>query len=255
MNFNIMRYKVPGRWGAALMLAAVMWAGAASPAAAIDLNPANYFQLTYDPVTFDKNSVTAGETFHATLKGKASCTRTLPFSPSQATIELRIIASHDAGGGPLTLNESYVISIKPFPHKKGETFEIECSIPLKMPSSAAPGDYTVTGKLIEAKVKILFFWQGVTGAFPKEYSMGTVEVIDPETAALAVETPIAASESPAPESAPPPDTNPEPDGLTEPTPEQPGATSNGWVVLLLVVIVAAAATGATLLIRHHKKGR
>jgi len=67
------------------MLAAVMWGAYAAPASALDLNPANYFKLTYEPVTFDKTEIAAGETFHAVFKGKASCTKTLPFSPSQAT--------------------------------------------------------------------------------------------------------------------------------------------------------------------------
>ncbi len=226
-----------------------------SPAAAIDLNPANYFQLTYEPITFDKTEISAGETFHATFRGKASCTKTLPFSPSQATIEFLIVAVSDASGDSLTLNESYVISVDPFPRKKGETYEIDQQIPLEMPSSAAPGNYNVTGQLIEARVKILIIWQGVTGAFPKEYSMGTIKVIEPEAAPPAVETPQTASESPtqATESAPPPITTPEPSASPEPVPEQPESTKNRWVVPLLVIIVVAAATVTVLLIRRRKK--
>jgi len=241
------------------MLAVVMWGSCASPAGALDLNPSNYFKLTYEPVTFDKTEVFAGETFHAFFKGKASCTKTLPFSPSQATIELRIVASPDAGGDILTLNESYVISIDPFPHKKGETYEIDRTIPLDMPSSAAPGEYAVTANFIEAKVKILFAWPNITGAFPKEYSMGTVEVIDPETYAPSSETPPTTPGSPAtaqsngPEPAPAATPSPEPTATPEPAPQPSETSISRWVVLLLVIIVGAAITGITLFIRHRRK--
>jgi len=239
------------------MLAAVLWVAYASPVAALDLNPANYFKLTYEPVTFDKTEVAAGETFHATFKGKASCTKSLPFSPSQATINWRVIARHNASGAGLTLNESYVISIDPFPHKKGETFEINQTIPLNMPSNAAPGDYTITGQLIEAKVKILFLWQGVTGSFPKEQSMGTVKVIGPETAPPAQEPMPTASESKAPAlaSAPAPAATPAPEPVIspEPSPEPPETNINWWVVLLLIVLVGGGIAGITLLLRHRRK--
>jgi len=254
MRCNIKRHKILGRWGAALMLAAVMWGAYAAPASALDLSPANYFKLTYEPVTFDKTEITAGETFHAVFKGKASCTKTLPFSPSQATIELRIVASHDAGGDLLTLNESYVISIDPFPGKAGETFDINQTIPLIMPANAAPGEYTVTGQFIEAKVKLLFIWQGITGAFPKEYSMGTVKVIDPEASAPPVETPPTPAPEPLPASEPtsPATPNPEPAATPQPAPEQPASASSWWVVLLLVIIIGAAIAGITLLVRRRK---
>ena len=260
MIFNFQRYKAVGHCFSALILAAILLAGTISPAAAIDLNPANYLQLVYEPVTFDKTEIIAGETFYATFRGKASCTKSLPFSPSQVTIEFRIIAIGIAGGDPLPLNESYIISVDPIPHKEGETYEIDQRIPLDMPSSAAPGDYTVTAQLIEARVKILFVWQSVTGAFPKEQNMGTIKVIEPEQATPpAGEPPHIASESPAltttPESPPPPAPATEPTTTPEPSQEQPESEKNRWVVPLLIVIVVVVTTAAILLIRYRKTER
>jgi hypothetical protein len=229
------------------MLAAVLLFINVSPAAALDLNPADYFQLTFEPTSFDKVEIAPGGVFNAIIKGRADCSKSLPISVSQAVITSRVVARHNASGASLTLNESYTVTIKPFPGKKGETFEINQTIPLQFPPQAEPGDYTVIGQLIEAKVKVFFIWQSVTGSFPREQGMGTVKVILPEPAPPAPQP--AASETPP--SSPPPAPTPAP-SLT-PTPEPTGPLLPWWGELLITTVAAGGIVSVALFLRHRRR--
>lgn len=244
------------RVGAGLMLAAALCFISASPAAALDLNPADYFQLSYEPVNFDKVEIAPGGAFNAIIKGHAVCSKSLPISVSQAVITSKVIARHNTSGSSLTLNESYTVTIKPFPGKKGETFEISQAIPLQFPPQAEPGEYTVIGQLIEAKVKVFFLWPSVTGSFPREQSMGTVKVIVPEPAPPAPQP--AASEtppsSPPPSPPPTPAPTPTPSPTPAPIPESTGPSLMPWWGELLIIVVAAASiVGVSLFLRHRHR--
>jgi hypothetical protein len=260
---KILRGGALRRVGAALALAATLLLIKASPAAALDLNPKDYFQLTYDPVTFDKSTITAGETFNAIIKGKASCTKNLPLPVShQAVITSRVIARHNISSTSLTLNENYTVTIKPLPGKKGQTYEINQTIPLQMPSNAEPGDYTITGQLIEVKVKILFLWQDITGSFSKEESMGTVKVIAPEPAPMAPqptapETPPVPAPSPATTLAPVSTPAPAPATTASPevVPEPAKPFMDWWGELLLVAFVGGGTAGIILFLKYRRKER
>ncbi len=176
-----------------LLMAVVFSLTIAPPVKALDLNPANYFSVTYEPVVFDKAEVTAGEVFHIIIKGRATCTKGLPLPISEAYIASRVIARPYSGGPDLLLDPEYIIAIKPVPRKAGETYDINLSVSLAFPSGSKPDSYFVIGELIEAKVKVLV-WMGVTGSFPKESSMGTVKCILPQS-----EPPPEPPPAPAPE--------------------------------------------------------
>jgi hypothetical protein len=196
------------RLAAALFITIVLSLATVSPALALDLNPQDYFQLTYNPVTFDKSSVSPGEVFHTTLKGRATCIKDLPLPFSEVSIKSQVIARPAAGGADLTLNAAYAIDINPLPKKSGEYYDINQSVTLQFPAGAPSGDYTVIGKLIEAKVTIkmlISYTQDVTGSFPQESVMGSIKcgvpstmTATPATTSPAATAPMAALPSTSP---------------------------------------------------------
>jgi hypothetical protein len=159
----------------------------ASPALALDLNPADYFQFTFNAVAFDKSEVAPGEVFHITVTGSAACTKDLPLPISEVSITSQVIARPAAGGTAPVLNPTYVIAIKPLPTKAGQTFDINQSVALQFPAGTAPGSYSVVGLLTAAKVKFIV-WLDVTGSFPAEQAMGTVKCVVPGATQTAAAT-------------------------------------------------------------------
>ena len=226
------------RLAVALTLAGALSLMSSSPASAQDLS--ENFQLSYDPVTFDKTEIQGSEVFHATIAGRATCIKDLPISASEATLTSQVIAEHVASGTKVTLNSSYTISIKPFPSKKGETAEISQAVPLQFPAQAESGDYNVIGKIIEAKVKIGFMWIEVTGFLPQEQTMGTVKYIAPEPTSTPTPTP-----APAPTLPPAPAPTPTP----PPTPPEHGLA--WWVWLIVAVAVATTVMNIIWFLRHR----
>jgi len=119
MRQEAYRHRAVWRLAVALTLAVSLCLISTSLASAQDL--AEYFQLSYEPVTFDKGEINGSEVFHATIAGRATCTQDLPVSVSEASLTSQVVAVHTASDTTVTLNLSYTISIKPFPSKKGET--------------------------------------------------------------------------------------------------------------------------------------
>jgi hypothetical protein len=259
MRRKIYQHMLVGRMAAAsLALALAFYLLIASPALA--QSPSEYFNINYEPVTFDKSEVNAGEVFHAAIKGHAECGKTLPLPVSEATLTSQVIAENPANGTRLTLNTSYVISIKPFPYKKGETFEINQSIPLQFPDGTEPGEYRIIGKFTEVKAKILFLWRDFTSNFPEEQEMGTVKCIVPEPAPAPVPPPKEITVETQPPPAAPPTTSPTPPA-TPPeaplpavnlAPEKPEPFMPWWAGLLALAAVIAAVFGIVWLRRHRK---
>lgn len=216
----------------------------AAPAAALSL--AEYFQLSYDPVILSKNEIQGSETFYATIKGRATCSKNLPVSASEASITSRIIAEHTVSGASVMLNASYTISIKPFPSKAGDSIEINQDVPLIFPAQAESGEYNITGQLIEAKVKVAFIWGGVTDYLPQEHRMGSVKYTAPEP------TPVSAPEStpasaPAPSPAPAPASTPQ---QTE-TPAPPEYGTPWWVWLIVTIAATTTIVNIAWFLRHR----
>lgn len=229
-------HRLMWRLAIALILAICLCPISPSLASAQDFNPKDYFQLNYDPVTFSKNEIKGSEVFHATIAGRATCTKDLPMSASEASITSRILAEHIDSKTVVTLNSSYTITIKPFPSKNGDTAEISQVVPLQFPAQAESGDYNVIGKIVEAKVKVGIIPIPVTEFLPQELLIGTVKYTAPESTPVPIAVP-----APAPPPAP-----------TPPPPPAPPEHGMAWWVWLIVA-VAAATTIVTIIwfLRHR----
>jgi hypothetical protein len=211
-----------------------------SPVTASAQNLADYFQLSYDPVTFDKSNIQGSEVFHAIVSGRATCTQNLPLSISEASLKSQVVAVHTASGTSVTLNPSYTITVKPFPAKAGETAEISQSVPLQFPATAQPGDYTIIGKILEAKVKVgILPAMDVAGYLPQEQPMGVVKyTASTQTPAQ----PPTTAPTPTPPPTPATPIQPTPSGSSVPPPvpstsPPPTTVMPWWVWFLLVVAV------------------
>ena len=169
------------RTAAALLTLVTLPLAAAPPALALDLNPADYFKFNFEPTAFDKTSVSAGEVFHAVIKGSADCIQDLPLPITEISIKSQVVARPVSGGADLLLNPEYIIGIKPLPNKAGDTFVINQTVNLQFPAGAASGNYAIIARLTEAKVKVLV-WLDVTSSFPAETLMGAVRYAVPSTA-------------------------------------------------------------------------
>jgi len=168
-------------WGLviALILAVPLWT--ISPLPAVAQSVEEYFQISYDPVSFSKNEIHGSEVFDATIHGRATCTKDLPVSASEAIITSRVVATHTVSGTRVTLNPSYTVTIKPFPSKEGDTTEINQVVPLQFPAQAESGDYNVIGELIEAKVKVVFVWGDAPESTPTPTPTPTPASAPPES--------------------------------------------------------------------------
>lgn len=225
-------------------------------------NLAEYFQLSYNPVTFDRTAVQGSEVFHASITGRVTCDKALPISPSEATISTQVVAVHNTSGATVTLNPSYTISVKPFPAKAGETAEINQSVPLQFPAQAASGDYNIIGKIIKAEVKVSFVPLDVTGYFPQEQQMGLVKYTTASTTtppstsppappAAPSTTPGKVPPSPSPQPAPPP-VKSIPVGPSVPPSLPPPVTAMpNWVWLIVAVAAATIVFNIIWFLRHR----
>ena len=234
----------------ALLLGGILLAAFAHPAAAQELS--DYFQFTYDPVTFNKSEITGGEAFHANVAGRAVCTADLPMSPSEAKITSKVVAVHKTSGVTVTLNIGYTVTVEPFPSKKDETAEISQVVPLQFPAQAAPGEYNVLGRVVKAEIKVLFAWMDVTSFFPQEQAMGVVNynVAGRTEPLLASDTPLPSPSAPGlPPSAPEPTSMPSPEPELE-TPSAPEAPR--WVWPLVALAGATTVFNIIWFVRHRR---
>jgi hypothetical protein len=183
---------------ASLLLTAIACLAVASPAAALDFNPADYFNLTYQPITFDKSQVAAGETFHAIVRGRAICNKDIPLPVSRATIVSQVTARSAAGGASYTLNTGFTIEINPFPDKAGDTFDIDESIELRFPPDASPGEYQVVWQIVQARAKISFISTDVSDYIPPPQPMGKITVTSTTVTSTAITTATGTTSTPAP---------------------------------------------------------
>ncbi len=220
----------------ALVLALSLWTFSPLFAAAQSLE--EYFQISYDPVSFSKSEINGSEVFHAMISGRATCAEDLPMTVNEASITSCVVAEHAVSGARVTLNSSYTVTIKPFPSKQGETAEIDQVVPLEFPAQAESGDYNIIGELTEAKVKVIIKWVNVTEFLPRDQLLGSLKYIAPETTPPPESEPEPASEepNPAPELEPASEeTTPAPE--LEPTPiPVPSVYGIAWWVWLIVAV-------------------
>jgi hypothetical protein len=236
-------YRAVGRWGVALTLVAALCLMGPSVARAQD-NPTENFRFSYDPVSFDKKEIRGSEAFHATITGRVTCVKDPPMSASEASLISRVSAVHTVTGTEVTLNSNYTITIKPFPSRKGETAEISQVVPLQFPAQAATGDYNVVGKIVEAKVKVVFAWVDVTGYLPREQPMGTVKYTATASTAAPSSAPTATS--------PPLKSTPPGIALLLWLMER---LYSGWFLLIVFLAIATTIFNITWFFRHRTRYR
>jgi disulfide bond formation protein DsbB len=234
---------------AALLIMIALSLAIAPPAFALDLNPADYFQVAYEPVTFDKTTVAPGDVFHATLKGRATCTQDLPLNISELKITSQVIARPASGGSEVTLNPQYIIDIKPLPSKAGQYYDINQTVALQFPAGTAPGTYTVIGKIAKAEITInvlISYTQDITGSFPPESNMGTVKCAVPSPTTTAVILPTFPSPTAPATTTPAGATSP---AATTPTSSFPLTTI---AIIALLVVVAILLVLVVVLLRRSR---
>jgi len=234
----------------ALILALSLWAFSPLLAAAQSLD--EYFQISYDPVSFSKSEINGSEVFHATISGHATCAEDLPMSVNEASITSRVVAEHAVSGARVTLNSSYTVTIKPFPSKQGETAEIDQVVPLEFPARAESGDYNIIGELTEAKIKVIVAWVNVTEFLPGDQLLGSLKYVAPETMPPPESGPASAETNPAlgpepasEETTPPPELEPTP----TPAPSVYGIV--WWVWLIVAVAVVTTIVNIVSLLRRR----
>jgi hypothetical protein len=256
INVKAQGLRAVGQLGVALTLVALLCFISPSPASAQD--PSDYFELSYEPVVFDKSEINGGEVFNIIIKGSLTCNQALPVSVSEVKVASEVVAEHASGDVWVTLNPNYDIVVKPFPAKAGETAEISQSVPLQFPSQAISGDYRVIGKIVEAKAKVMVAWVTVTSYLPKEQHMGTVKYTAPEPSEPAP-SPEELSAPSVPEN--PPATEPEPgpaplkstpSGSDIPAPkEEPEPIIPWWVEVIVLIAVATIIFNIIWFLRHR----
>jgi hypothetical protein len=172
------------------------------------LSVTDFFSFKYT-AAFSTPGVPENSTFSVTITGTAVCIKdlTAPFNMvSEAKITGGIAAVNQSTGASIPLNSSFLLDIKPFPKKSGESAQASQTLDLQFPPGSPPGRYTLEGRLTEAKV-LAVFWLTITQYLPASISLGTVSY-----------GPTAdASPSPSPE----PSTTPSPVPSSIPTPEPP----------------------------------
>ena len=180
----------------ALVLAILLCLIGSPPAAAQSAE--EYFQISYEPVSFSKTEIHGDEVFTATIQGRASCIKDLPMSVSEARITGHVIAEHRVSGTKVTLNSSYTTTIKPFPDKAGRTVDLSEIIYLQFPNQGEPGDYDIILKIDKLEIPFLFGWFNVRSYLPQDLDqpMGSLKYIpgDESPTPTLTPTPTATSE-------------------------------------------------------------
>ena len=211
----------------ALTVAVSFWL--VSPFPVVAQSVGEYFQISYDPVSFSKDKIEGSEVFQATIKGRATCTKNLPVSVSKASLTSRIVAEHAVNGTEFTLNSNYTITIEPFPSKEGDTAEINQVVSLQFPAEAESGDYNIIGRLIEAKVKVIVGSLNVAEFLPPDQLLGSVNY-----------TSLGLPPTPAP---------------TPPSTPAPQEYYIPWWVWLIVAAAGATTVANVILYLRHRTAR
>ena len=217
----------------AFVLAILLCLLSSPPAAAQSVE--EYFQISYEPVSFSKTEIHGDEVFTATIQGRASCIKDLPMSVSEARITGHVIAEHRVSGTTVTLNSSYTTTIKPFPDKVGDTINMSEVILLQFPSHSESGDYDIIMEIVKAEIPVLLWWVDVKDYLPQgqleEQPMGSLKYIPGDEPPTPTLTPTA---------------TPEPSTAA-------GLGTGTWVGIGIAIIISIALALAIWLIMYRRK--
>jgi hypothetical protein len=134
-----------------------------------------YFSISYS-CTLSHTQITPGESVDATVTGTATCTADLPVSVSQGIVTGQIVAQ-GANPGSIVLNPGYTVTVDPFPCKKGESSTDSETVTLTFPIDMAPGQYSIIGQVISAKIKWTIIWVNVIDYVPSDVTLGEVTIV------------------------------------------------------------------------------
>jgi hypothetical protein len=251
MRHDCIRLRVVWHVAIALILVILLCLIGSPPAAAQIAE--EYFQISYEPVSFSKTEIHGDEVFSATVQGRATCIKDLPMSVSEARITGHVIAEHTVSGTKVTLNSSYTTTIRSFPGKAGDTIDLSKVIYLQFPNHGESGDYDVIDKLDKVEIPFLFGWVNVTSYLPEDQLMGLEDQL------MGSLKYIPGSESPTPTPTPIPTPIPTPTPTPTPTATSEPSTAAGlhtgtWVGIGIAVIISISlALGIWLIVYRRKK--
>jgi len=223
-----------------------------SPLNATAQSVEDYFQISYDSVSFNKSEINGSEVFYAAIRGRATCIKDFLLPISEVSITSRIVAEHAVSGARVALNSSYTVIIKPFPSKEGDTAEINQDVRLQFSDQAESGDYDIIGELIEAKVKAGVVWLDATKYLPQTQLLGSLKYIAPEPTTSPTTTPVPPATPtpiPTPTPTPVPPTTPVP--IPAPTPAPPECSIIWWVWLIVALSAATTIVNVILFLRYR----
>jgi len=164
----------------ASVLAACLIPASPSPAAALSVNPYDYFDINYS-ISFSDSEVQEGETFYLVVEGQATCIKDLPVGADQIAVTGNIIAQHEETGATEMLNAGYSVTISPVPDWKGESYEFHQRVRLSFPGGSQSGQYNVIGELVQAEIVESGDAWDVTDIIPERYrtrTIGTVNYVE-----------------------------------------------------------------------------
>ncbi len=156
---------------ACLLVSVVVCIKNPTPVEPTSLNPLDYFSYTYR-ITLSQQYVDDGQVFYAEISGTATCIKDAPINPTEAYIRGRVIALHIETGKRVALNSGYSSTVSPVPSITGEVISDTQELPLYFPWDSPPGEYKVTGELLEARFKAGGLWVDATDSFPQTQDMG-----------------------------------------------------------------------------------
>lgn len=241
-------HRVIWRLAIALIMSVSFWL--ISPLNTAAQSVEDYFQISYDSVSFNKNEINGSEVFYAAIRGRATCIKDFPLPVSEISITSRIVAEHAVSGVRVALNSSYTVIIKPFPSKEGDTTEINQDVPLQFSDQAESGDYDIIGELIEAKVKVGVGWIDATRYLPQTQLLGSLKYIAPEPTTSPTTTPVPPmTPVPIPTPTPAPPATPVP----IPAPAPPECSIVWWVWLIVALSAATTIVNVILFLRYRTK--
>ncbi len=186
----------------------------------VALNVYEYFTISYN-VTFSSSEIAEGQTFSVIITGQAVCIQDLPLSPTEAIITGRITAKHHNTETTVLLNPEYTVTINPFPYNAGDTGQSTQNLSLHFPIGSPPGEYSISGELIQAKLRAGLLFD-VTDYLPSTEPMGSVTYnIPPVVPPPVVPPPETPDETGAPTTVPDLPDAPGPLPENPQTPEEP----------------------------------
>jgi len=157
----------------ASVLAACLIPASPSPAAALSVNPYDYFDFNYS-ISFSDTEVQEGEAFYLVVAGQATCIKDLPVGADKIAVTGNIIAEHKKTGATEMLNAGYSVTVSPVPDWKGESYEFHQRVKLSFPGESQPGQYNVIGELVQAEIDD---WD-VTDVIPEPYRTRTIGTVN-----------------------------------------------------------------------------